>query len=311
MPLFSDVLISLFEEEMCEECYNCGNIPNYHINPEKIKKYNSSELFYKYMDVMMPLISSYPPDRSISNMKESVEALREWEQKGNIFPQEYPFVYTQRHRNEIEGNTDICANFFIEDWVRILPKYIKIITYIQKDLYDGKLKAAQDYYEEFSNPFFMSNPYRIVALSASKNILRDNSIRKERENKVVFNSFSYKFYTAHINKITELLKFLKEKPNDRDIKFISSDTNLVEFRKIFYNQVPVEPIIWTGAQSELRFFIHQILGIKGLFEPMRNQHWKIAKKIFVPAKGKTFTNLRGLKEPATAKYLKTAANLLT
>lgn len=119
-------------------------------------------------------------------------------------------------------------------------------------------------------------------------------------------SYTYKFNNKNFEAVADLYDNLVKH------KFIFSNTNKKDFRKIFENQSPQNPIIWTGNISELYFFVKLLHIEYKLIESLGKKIWNVTDQIFLNAQGKPFgkQRFRSLKKPASYKYIKQAVDLL-
>lgn len=95
--------------------------------------------------------------------------------------------------------------------------------------------------------------------------------------------------------------------------FISDKTNLAAFRKIFTNQLPAPPIIWTGSLEELDYLIKYLHLIIKVIEPIKRNIWLITSNCFYDnQEGIKFNpeNLGKQHTPKNAKLLQIAADNL-
>lgn len=127
------------------------------------------------------------------------------------------------------------------------------------------------------------------------------------ENPIQFNSFFYKQFNTNPDKLQDLWDSLKLN------NFINTDTSLSTFKKIFSGKEITTPVIWTGNNSELFYFVKSIHNDLELVENLKQKQWQIACLCFVDENGKSFnrTNLRTLKRPSlTGNKIDNAVNLL-
>jgi hypothetical protein len=107
--------------------------------------------------------------------------------------------------------------------------------------------------------------------------------------------------------LTDLLISLKDKG------FVADETELKEFKKIFNNTSPIQPIKWLTTISDLAFFIKYIhLDLKAI-DYLGNEIWKVTACLFVDSNGDQFpsSRFRAQKKPARADSLiKIASHLV-
>ncbi|MFA6923837.1 MAG: hypothetical protein WC223_06225 [Bacteroidales bacterium] len=103
-----------------------------------------------------------------------------------------------------------------------------------------------------------------------------------------------------------MLLFLKKH------SFVSVDTDIKDFRKIFNNTQPEILIHWTGNISELAYFIKVLHNDLKLIKDIQSHIWKVTANCFVDKNKQTFDweKFRGQKKPAKAILLEKAANIV-
>jgi hypothetical protein len=87
--------------------------------------------------------------------------------------------------------------------------------------------------------------------------------------------------------------------------FIDKLTKLADFNKIFKNELPDTPIIWSGNLSELYYLIKTLHNDKKLIDNTGKEVWKITANCFVDSNSNQFdwAKFRGQKPPASSKKL--------
>lgn len=111
-----------------------------------------------------------------------------------------------------------------------------------------------------------------------------------------FNSFTYKKYDTDPDNLTNLWDSLKLR------KLIDETTTQAQFKRVFSGREPLEPIKWTGNQSELYYFISQLYNQLQRLENLKQKQWEVAIKCFVKPDGSAFDKdkLRQSKKPASS-----------
>lgn len=130
---------------------------------------------------------------------------------------------------------------------------------------------------------------------------------KKSDTSIQFNSFFYKQYNTSPEKLHDLWDSLKLN------KFISSDTPLPTFKKIFSGTEINNPVKWIGNPSELSYFVKCIHNKYKLIDYLKQQHWKVTCLCFVDENGNPFhfTQFRRLERPSlTGDKIDNAVNLL-
>lgn len=140
--------------------------------------------------------------------------------------------------------------------------------------------------------------HRTLVLNHINNLKNVNDKNIETNQNEV-KSFKYLKYSSNSSCVTELMKAMQ------DAKLIHQETKLVDFRKVFNAEVVVNKIFWTGAKSELSYFVRKLIVKTDLIEIPKNTHWKIAKSCFVKVDGSQFTNneFRSAHPPASASKI--------
>jgi hypothetical protein len=133
-----------------------------------------------------------------------------------------------------------------------------------------------------------------------------NSVSKNNKTKEIRYAFSYKNFNKNITAITDLLNFLKEK------NFVAGDTDIKDFRKIFSNSKPDNPIKWSGNLSELYYFVKLLHTELQLISNLDKNIWKVTASIFVDGQSNPYDwkKFKGQKTPASAQLIEKAVKLL-
>lgn len=174
---------------------------------------------------------------------------------------------------------------------------------IFKSIEEESAFIESDFYSRFLNESvpgksFLKEVQTITIANEEKEIYKTNKANDKIELKA-FHSFRYKEYDTEIDKLTDLCDSLKKNG------FISKDTSLANFKKVFSGNEITTPVIWTGNPSELYYFIHLIYTVHQLVEDMKQQQWKIACHCFTKLDGSIFdrSKLKQLKEPKSTMHL--------
>jgi hypothetical protein len=119
-------------------------------------------------------------------------------------------------------------------------------------------------------------------------------------------AFTLKKYTSKLKEITIILNLLIKH------RMIAPDTELTDFRKIFNNETPSKPIMWTGCMSELYYFIKLLHNNFNLINDLNANIWKITSKLFVDAFGNSFDwrKFRSQKNPSKADIIEQIVRFL-
>jgi hypothetical protein len=113
-------------------------------------------------------------------------------------------------------------------------------------------------------------------------------------------TFIYKGQNKTPEAITDLYNDLKVQ------KLIDSQTSVHEFKKVFFNGQPENPIRWTGTISELHFFIKCIHNQEQKVVDLKQKHWEVAQHCFVDSNGNRFDRdkLKNQKDPVSADFIR-------
>jgi hypothetical protein len=114
-----------------------------------------------------------------------------------------------------------------------------------------------------------------------------------------FNSFTYIELAKNPDKLTDLCDSLKKHI------FISQETNVPNFKRIFSNSEIKSPVVWTGKISELFYFIKLIHNDYKLVEDLKQKQWEVTCQCFVDADGNSFdrSKFRSLKRPNSTGHI--------
>ncbi len=122
-----------------------------------------------------------------------------------------------------------------------------------------------------------------------------------------FHSFTYRQFSTSPDKLTDICDSLKKN------NFISKETQLSNFRKIFSGDEIKTPVIWTGNVSEFYYFIKLLYTKHKLVADLKQNQWKVACKCFIKTDGSFFEHegLRKNQAPkSTGHLLESAISLL-
>jgi hypothetical protein len=127
------------------------------------------------------------------------------------------------------------------------------------------------------------------------------------ENKKSYNTYipaayKYKKYNVLLSAITDLLQFLIAKG------FVSQETDISDFRRIFNDIKPDKPIQWLMGIESLAYFIKLLHHDLQLIEPLGNNIWKVTAELFVDKNYHHFEwkKFRNQKTPARAELIQRA-----
>ncbi len=122
---------------------------------------------------------------------------------------------------------------------------------------------------------------------------------KDIEKKTYY-SFKLKNYPAEQYKLTYLWESLKMNGT-----FISEETKLNDFKKIFSGNSILNKVVWNGNKTELAYFMKQLHNKEKLVEDVGQEIWAITIKCFEKSDGSSYdrNEFRELKKPAKADLI--------
>jgi hypothetical protein len=129
---------------------------------------------------------------------------------------------------------------------------------------------------------------------------------KRKQDKTAVLAFTYKHRDKRYDDVTDLFNSLKK--NNR----IAQDTSITDFKHTFSGVTVENPVRWTGAKSELPYFIKLLCNTLNVLE-YTGSIWQIVCACFVDKDGNPFdeTNLKDQKKPKqTAAAIEKIAELM-
>jgi len=218
-----------------------------------------------------------------------------------IKERQFDLAFINPKKTSFDLDQENKSNTYIIHFLKVC--YIKIFLEIQhvfKDLINP-LMITEDFYTQLTHEPVPDNLF-ITEVQAPFAIECIEDITKPPHPKptdISFMSFTYKGLAKESDKLNDLHDNLKKN------NFIANDTTLVNFKKVFSGKEITTPIIWTGNQSELYYFIQLIYTKYKLVEDIKQKQWKVARKCFVLPDGSSFDNdkLRRSKIPQSTKRL--------
>lgn len=226
-------------------------------------------------------------EKNINTIHDNSEAVKQFLQAGN---------YSEEAMDEARMSAKIVPDAFIDD----IPTnaQLKYEGYTDDDITNGRM--LQQYYVR-KRLGWLKAELETNYLTSAEIITPTIAPTKHKSSGVSFIYDNPKNNDA----IPDMLASLKKN------NFIDDNTSIKEFRKIFNNELPSSPIVWTGKKSELYYFIHYLLTKLNVIAAPQNK-WQVVVEIFVDGNGQKFDaeNLKGLKKPSTSNLLEIAANFL-
>lgn len=119
------------------------------------------------------------------------------------------------------------------------------------------------------------------------------------------NAYSYIKYRYNLSVLSTLLNHFQENG------YISNETSLSDFRKIFNNTQPDKPIIWLKGIESLAYFVKLLHVDFKLIKPIKSI-WKVTAKLFTDENNQYFDskNFKGQKVPSKAVFLENSVDLI-
>jgi hypothetical protein len=157
------------------------------------------------------------------------------------------------------------------------------------------------FYEKYFSLFKDFTEQELTKLSSTHNTAQPVLLQpKASTQKPKLLSFQYKEHSKNPEAITELFRDLK------DMGLIDSQTSIHEFKRVFLNGKPENPIKWTGTISELHFFIKCLHNQEKKVDYLKQRHWEVAQQCFVDSEGNRFERekLKNQKDPVSADIIR-------
>ncbi|WP_066219522.1 hypothetical protein [Formosa haliotis] len=200
------------------------------------------------------------------------------------------------------------ANTYIMQLLKLA--YMQLYLEVQeafKDWVDDEF-IVEDFYTQLLNePIPEKLPIRKLQVIevAPEPVNKPKS--KKTSKPIQFHSFFYNEYNTNPDKLVDLWDSLKLN------NFISADTPLATFKKVFSGTEINTPVTWTGNISELFYFVKRIHKDLKLVSDLKQKQWQVTCICFVDENGESFdrSKFRSLKRPnLTGDKIDNAVNLL-
>lgn len=210
--------------------------------------------------------------------------------------QDYKIDYIDPNKQNQLKDREKSEETFIVHYLKhtIILIYLEIQNAFRNYLDEEPLEIADFYRNYFGEP----NEYGFITeIPTQDEQAKPKPKIKTRTPKdiTIYHSIPYIHYTTAPDNITNLWDCLKKNG------FISEETRITDFKKIFSGKEFEKPVIWTGNRSELFYFVKLMLNKHKLIKPMRQRPWEIACNCFVDDMGDAFDfeKIRLLKRPKT------------
>ena len=228
-----------------------------------------AELFQKSLDRLQNILDDSEPSNKILYLHSRLKQLKQRELQFKQYEHEAFFDKNElRYSNLFKEFLEIEADFINE---------IKDINILPALPNTAKLKQLNQH-----------------SLDSS-----DSSVLHKQPKNIPTASFKYKKYSSDISLLTDMLDSLKKH------KFVSDDTDIKEFRKIFNNSKPDQQIQWLGYISDLKYFVKLLNSDFKLIVDLKKEIWEVTSKLFVDKNNNPFDckKFRKLQTPARAELI--------
>ena len=264
----------------------------YDIIYEKIDNDRNENLIYYYLDKIL--------NKHLATKIKDVGIL--------IKQKDYALSYIDHKNTSYQLDQAHKANSYIVQLLKIalMQLYLEVQESFKEYVKDEFI--VEDFYTQLLNePIPDKLPITPIQIIEIEPEPINKPQTKKTSTAIQFHSFKYKQYNTSPEKLHDLWDSLKL--ND----FISSDTPLPTFKKIFSGTEINNPVKWIGNPSELSYFIKCIHNKYKLIDYLKQQHWKVTCLCFVDEDGNPFhfTQFRRLERPSlTGDKIDNAVNLL-
>jgi len=135
---------------------------------------------------------------------------------------------------------------------------------------------------------------------------KDNKAIKNKSTKKSPVAYKYKKYNSNLPAIADMMRFLIKN------KYLHEKTEITDFRKIFNDTKPDNPIVWIHGIESLKFFVDLLQENTQIFEKVKTRVWIITSSLFVDENNLPFdsTKFRRQQTPASANLLERAIEFL-
>jgi len=221
--------------------------------------------------------------------------------------------YAHHYFDPKKMSFDIDADHKTEAFIMQLLKVVFIRVYLEiQNLFpfipNEELLIEEDLYTRFlfepvSEVSFLKEKRPVIKVKPEASETVDNS--EEMEDVSIY-SFTYKQFDTSPDKLNDFCDSLKK------YKFISKETTLSNFKKVFSGNPISTPIVWTGNPTEFSYLIKLLHNQLELVENLKQKQWKIACDCFIKEDGTAFepSKVRKLQKPSTAQLIEKATKLL-
>lgn len=223
--------------------------------------------------------------------------------------------YDLNYIDPCKSDPDICAEHKSETYIMQLLKtaltyfYLEIQEVFKTYIPEQEYMELEDLYlqalsEQIPEQTFLKRRVQIVV---TEGYFKNNVISPQPREDVNLLSFTYKQFIKKGENLLDL--------RDRliDYRFIDTNTSFKEFKRVFSGKKVLNPVRWTGNDSEFYYFIYLICAKYKLVKDLQQYQWEVACRCFVKADGTPFDHnrIKNLNKPQkTAGLIEDAVRLL-
>jgi len=258
----------------------------------------------KFNDLSLLPINSHPFKKSV--LDDILNAFKEYfknklEYLSNHLrnqPITDSYLYIETKLNEIQKQ-EIYLSIYDKEphkWLQVIKLFLELESdYLKKS---EKISSKKDHQDD-----------ALLYQKIEDQIMDKYYIKKGQASNfssTILNAYTYKKYNSNLSALTDMLVSLKKN------KFISDDTDLKEFRKIFHNTTPENPVKWVGNISELVYFVKLLHNDFKHINPLNKSIWRVTSKIFVDINNNPFewSKFRNQKNPAKIAIIESCVSNL-
>lgn len=221
---------------------------------------------------------------------------------------DFSLRYIDPNKLSVEFNQAHKANTFVIQLLKLA--YMQLYLEIQDAFstwIDDKM-IIEDFYAQLLLEPIPDNSFLTKIQIIETEVNEKPVLKKKFEPTVnLFNSFTFLGLAKNSDKLVDLCDSLKKN------NFISKDTTVSNFKRVFSNTEIKTPVIWTGNISEFYYFIKLLYNKQKLVADLKQNQWKVACKCFIKTDG-TFFEHEGLRKnqvpKSTGHLLESAISLL-
>jgi hypothetical protein len=221
---------------------------------------------------------------------------------------DYSPIYLKKSFVPSQDDKPHQANTYIMQLLKLA--YMQVYLEIQEEFknFRNDILIPEDFYLQLLNEEAPDKiPISKVVVIEVEPEIKKTSQKRTVKDSIPVHSFTYKKIEDQREQLTDLWNNLKLN------NFISEDTTLANFRKVFSGREISTPVRWIGNISELFYFVKLFYTVHQLVENEGQKNWEITCNCFVDESGNPFnrTQFRNLKAPKrTGSKIEKAVKLL-